>query len=440
MIMNIPLSMVELLAPFSEDAPSGEDMRYSEVYDRIKEARRADDILEQGEWQTELKSSDWRQVIESCRKALSKKTKDLQLCAWLTEALLHHHDFKGLAFGLELTSSLLRDFWDTLYPPAEDGDLDYRIGPLTFMNEKLALAVCQVPICDPSSTKGYNYHQWEESRLVGVNQNLDKAQQERRQSMIEEGKITGENFSTAVNASSISFYEPLTQSLKECRQRLADLESIVNERFLKDAPGFTQLSEAIEGCLHLVERIYRDKQKSEVVRNEDMENEDVKDKTEHMDSFPENDEEDTFHTDRDDLLCRQSAISDVTLPEKGLWNTVARKLQKGQLKNGLNQLISAAALSPSPREKNRHLLLVAKLCLKAERPDLAKPIVEELYTTIETLQLEQWEHPAWIADVVETLYRCLVANDSNESDRARGLFQKLCRLNVTKAAAYRMTA
>ncbi len=439
MTMNIQLNMVELLSPLSEDAPSGKDLRYSEVYDLIKEARRADDALEQGEWQTEIKTSDWRQVIDLCREALIKRTKDLQICAWLTEALVHQHGFEGLGFGLQLTASLLRDFWETLYPPAEDGDLDYRIGSLTFMNEKLALAVCQVPICDPSNTKGYNYHHCEESRLVGVNQNLDKAQRDRRQSMIDEGKISGEDFSMAVNASTILFYKPLNDALKHCRQELLSLENTVNELFMEDVPGFTQLTEAIEGCQHVVERIYRDKQKSEVVRNEDMEGERIIN-----DDTPDMmvQEEDAFPSGMEEItpLFQQNAISDVTQPEKGLWNTVAKKLEKGQLKNGLNQLISAAALSPSPREKNRHLLLVAKLCLKAERPDLASPIVEELYKVIETLQLEQWEHPAWIADVVETLYRCLVANGSNESDRAKDLFQKLCRLNVTKAAAYRMTA
>jgi hypothetical protein len=34
------------------------------VYERIKEARRADDMLDQGDWQREVKRSDWGAVIE----------------------------------------------------------------------------------------------------------------------------------------------------------------------------------------------------------------------------------------------------------------------------------------------------------------------------------------------------------------------------------------
>jgi hypothetical protein len=112
-------------------------------------------------------------------------------------------------------------------------------------------------------------------------------------------------------------------------------------------------------------------------------------------------------------------------------------LKKGDLKSALDQLLAAASLAPSVREKNRFLLLLSKLCIKADRPDLARPIVEQLYTLIETLKLEQWEHPAWIAEVIETLYRCLDKDDEGQTERARMLFEKLCTLNITKAAAYR---
>ena len=103
----------------------------------------------------------------------------------------------------------------------------------------------------------------------------------------------------------------------------------------------------------------------------------------------------------------------------------------------MDQLLYPASLSPSIREKNRYLLLLAKLCLKAGRADLAGPLAEDLYSQVESMQLEKWEHPAWIAEVVETLYRCLAAEEETPNDRARGLFQKLCLLNVTKAAGYR---
>ncbi len=46
------IELAELLAPISPDRPCGEDVSFSDVYDRVREARRADDpSLRQGEWQ-----------------------------------------------------------------------------------------------------------------------------------------------------------------------------------------------------------------------------------------------------------------------------------------------------------------------------------------------------------------------------------------------------
>jgi type VI secretion system protein ImpA len=135
---------------------------------------------------------------------------------------------------------------------------------------------------------------------------------------------------------------------------------------------------------------------------------------------------------------KHNAISDISEEEKKTWLKVASRAGNGHLKGALDQLMAAAALAPSVRQKNRYLLLVAKLCVRAGRYDLAKPIAEQLYELIETLDLEKWEHPAWIAEVIETLYRCLDSDSNGQSERAVQLFQKLCTLNITKAATFRL--
>ncbi len=438
------MNIETLLKPISPDRPSGEDLRYTEVYDRIKEARRADDQLELGEWQTSVKTSDWRQVAILCEASLADRTKDLQMAVWLTEAWLKLHGYAGLAAGLALTRCLLHDFWLTLYPPIEAGDLDYRIGPLTLLNTRLRDAVRQAPLCDPDHSKGYNYHQWEESRLVGFGQNLDKEQRKRREELIGEGKISGEDFAAAVNAGSPAYYQKLARQLDDCRRALQALDAVVTEKFAPNPPGFGQLLEAIEACGHIVGRVLKDKSKSEIVPQETSAPAATSTIpvifTEASEVEQANGNGNGNGRIPEPPVIQAYAISDTSPCEKGIWLHVAGKAEKGFLKEAMDQLLSAAALSPSIREKNRYLLLLAKLCLKADRADLASPIAEELYKLIETLQLDKWEHPAWIADVVDTLFRCLAAADQTDSERAKTLFQKLCMLDVTKAAAYRLGA
>jgi type VI secretion system protein ImpA len=433
--MKTAINIDDLLRPIPGDNPAGRDLRYTGVYDRIKEARRSDDLLAQGEWQTEIKTADWKAAIELCSQALAHQSKDLQIAIWLTEALLNHDGYAGLATGLELTLKLLEKYWDTLYPGINGGDLEYRVGPLGFLNEKLPEAVHQVPICDPKITRGYPYYAWAESRLVGFNQNLDKEQKKRRQMLIDEGKVSGEEFSAAVAASPIVFYKDLLAQLEQCRLNLNILDDMVNDRFNHDPPGLSKLADAVDACFHLVDKIFKEKQKSEVMPDRETE--------ERLLPISELNMIEPGEGTHAAIIASGApagnhAICDDSLDEKEMWRWAVVKVKQGELKSALDQILAAATLAPSVRKKNRFLLLLSKLCLAAERPDLARPIVENLYALIDTLHLEQWEHPAWIAEVIETLYRCLRADDEGGSERTKQLFEKLCTLNITKAAAYRI--
>ena len=93
----------DLLTPIPGENPSGADIRYDNkllIYDKIKEARRQDDDLAQGEWEHERKTAQFPQVVKLAQETLAEKSKDLQLAAWLTEALLHTEGYSGLRQGI----------------------------------------------------------------------------------------------------------------------------------------------------------------------------------------------------------------------------------------------------------------------------------------------------------------------------------------------------
>jgi len=98
----------DLLNPISADKPAGENLRYAPVYDKIKEARREDDDAPQGDWKRERKVADWPVVIKLISESLAAKTKDLQLAAWLTEAMLNKEGVAGLREVLELIADTSR--------------------------------------------------------------------------------------------------------------------------------------------------------------------------------------------------------------------------------------------------------------------------------------------------------------------------------------------
>lgn len=439
--MKINIDTAAILAPIAGANPAGEDLRYTPVYDIIKEARREDDIHDPSIPERDLKKAEWDKVVQLCVDALVNKTKDIQIAAWLTEALIKTEGFDGLSTGLKIINSFLTLYWEHLYPAIEDGDLDFRAGPIEFMNDKLSLIIKQVPVTDTKETPGYSWHKWQESQQVGYeaatrNQygDIDEGKQRRRNEMMAEGKLPAEDFDIAVQRSSKPYYKSLVESLTACREEFEAFDKTLDEKFGPDAPRVAEMREAVEACEQLSLRMLAKKRESEPDPAPLSQAEEA--------GVPQHEETERGEEEMQSSVQAAAAgpLPAVRMPdtgsiEKALWEDSLKKLRDGGIKKALDQLYTASCSMPSIREKNRFRLLMAKLCLKAERPDIARPIVEELYALIGELQLTRWESPMWIAEVLTALYQCLTSGTPTDDDlqRSREIFKNICTTDITKA-------
>ena len=450
--MTVEIDLVSILTPVADDNPAGEDLRYI-LYDEVTEARRADDALDRGDWQRDMKSADWETVISLCSDALVKRTKDLQIAAWLTEALTVTEGFEGLLTGLKIIRGFLENFWESVYPLIEDDDLDYRVGRLEFLNNNLWSRIKQIPLTDSAAKAGYSWLQWEESRRVGYEGDAAKA--ETRAELIAEGKLAPEDFDSAVSQSKRAFYEILAANVAKCCEEFETLEQLADEKFGKEAPRLAELRKSLEDCNQMISKILKEKRQLEPDEPEAAGAEDMAEDT--PENTAENSTEDTAAAEVSNSPEPEPAPAGVesaalktidSLPigiisesadhEKVLWQKASELLRTSGIKAGLEKLLVASSTAPSVRERNRYRLLMARLCLEANRPDLAKPILEEIHALIEELSLERWESPNWIADVLEALYKCLTLGDANDDpSRAAELFRRMCTLDVTKAMLYK---
>lgn len=254
------LDLDALLAPIPGQNLAGESVRYAGPYDAIQEARRADDDLAQGEWQRETKAADWLGVIAIATETLAAKSKDLQIAGWLVEALVKRHGFPGLRDGLRLLRGLQERFWDSLYPSIEDGDVEPRIAPLEWLNEKLPASLRAVPVTRPRDGVSYALLHWEESRTV---ENLARQNPEAYQEALAEGKLTGEQFDKAVAGSPRAYYETLFEDLNQSWEECEQLSKEVDQRFGREAPSLLNVKKALEDCRALVGGIVRKKRELE---------------------------------------------------------------------------------------------------------------------------------------------------------------------------------
>src|SRR5437763_5601152 len=145
-------SVDALLAPIGGDNPSGKNLRYDSRYAELKEARREDDVLPEGGLATARKLADWPRTAALARQLLEKETKDLQVAAWLAEALLRREGFGGFATGLTVVRELTARFWDTCYPEWDEEDPELRAAPLEWIATKLEVPVRQTPIEPPGAS------------------------------------------------------------------------------------------------------------------------------------------------------------------------------------------------------------------------------------------------------------------------------------------------
>ena len=253
----------DLLNPIPGDNPSGVYVRHDSkllLYDKIKDARRQDDELAQGDWQTERKMADFPLAKKLAEEALATKTKDLQLAAWLTEAQLHIEGFAGLLQGLNLCTGLVRDFWDTVYPPIEDDDLELRAGPLDFLGTGLEIGLKSRPL----AKAGYDWYKYKESRSVGYDDpsRSDKERKDREQK-IADGKMSAEVFDKGFVETPKAFYFQAEKDLDGCLASLKSLDEVCDEKFGSSGPALGRLKTALEEVRHSVHALLEKKRETE---------------------------------------------------------------------------------------------------------------------------------------------------------------------------------
>lgn len=234
----------ELLQPIPGDNPAGAEMRYDPVYDKIKEARREDEDIPQGEWTTTLKTADWPQVIKLTKDTLAKKTKDLQLAAWLTEALLKREGFAGLRDGLDLLAGMVEQFWDTVYPELDEGDAEMRVAPLEWIGVRFDAFIRMVPV----DRQGHTTNQYKEARTVPTEAQAAESSEvaEKRNAMIADGKTTQEAIEAGFTATPKAWYRTFIADIQGSIDALNALNDVANDKFGDVAPNFSKVLEALE--------------------------------------------------------------------------------------------------------------------------------------------------------------------------------------------------
>jgi type VI secretion system protein ImpA len=143
-----------------------------------------------------------------------------------------------------LLKGLVGNFWDTLYPEIEDGDLEMRAAPLDWVGGRLEKALKDAPL----TRSGYSWFDYKNSRKVPTEGEAEGSEEkaEQRQAAIAEGKPAPEEFDKSFAGSPKAYYVQLSDTFESALESLQALDELCTEKFQDYAPTFGGLRQAVE--------------------------------------------------------------------------------------------------------------------------------------------------------------------------------------------------
>jgi type VI secretion system protein ImpA len=250
-----------LLAPVAGDAAAGTDLRedtspqslYFRLRDARAEARAAERAMDSDDTATAA-PPQWRTIRDLGIEAIAGRSKDLEIAAWLTEALLRCDGLIGFTAGVRLLRGLVEGFWDDLFPlPDEDG-VATRVAPLVGHNGltgegTLSQPLRKLPLYQRPDGAVMQYWQFEQSsELAKV------VDPERRQQRIDAGIIPFDTADNEARAAGAAHFSALREQVSAAVEAWQALSTVLDARAGADSPPTSRVRDILDGLAAVIAR------------------------------------------------------------------------------------------------------------------------------------------------------------------------------------------
>lgn len=206
---------------------------------------------------------NWRIILQSGQAVLEDESKDLEVAAWLIEALVRDRGFPGLRDGVRLATGLIEQYWDEMYP-SRDEEVGYlfRVAALRALNGEdtvgtLIAPIQKAPLIAASEDKTFSYSDFQFARQI---EQIEDP--ERRARQIERGVLTIEQLEqVATQAGEQALAEQL-QHVRACLKEVDRLDDLLQKKCEESSGSqplnlqFGQIRETLRDCEQSILRFY----------------------------------------------------------------------------------------------------------------------------------------------------------------------------------------
>ena len=194
-----------------------------------------------------LKEADWGFVGSRCARLIESKSKDLRLAVWMAEAHAKTRGLRGLGDGFAVLAGLCEHYWDGLYPLADEGQFEQRVGNLGWLLGRTPQLVREMAVTEEMD---YTWADFDAARMRSAGSGGDGAGQ--GWGNAPDADLALAELDAQRRRNSAGYNQTLLGDAQYCLAMLADLERAVDARLGIDGPAFTAAREALQGFIHFV--------------------------------------------------------------------------------------------------------------------------------------------------------------------------------------------
>lgn len=262
------IDIATLAAPIDSSEPAGVDLRDSDhpnaLYYQLRDARstarnneRA--ALAEGEANF-ISAGDWNPVLELGTRILETESKDLEVAAWVIEALTRVHGYNGAADGFALARALIEAHGEALYPRPDEEGRATQVAALTGLNGlgtegALIAPLKAVPLTSSTASVG-PFAVWQCEQAFELERTSDAARKAQRE---ERGFVSRADIDAAVMETAPGVFSTTMSALSGLKAAFDGYQTTLDGYCAEDPQPTGRLRDTIELCEQVLRHIAGDK-------------------------------------------------------------------------------------------------------------------------------------------------------------------------------------
>lgn len=250
-----------VLAPVSEDAPAGTDLRedyspasvYFQLRDARAEARDAERQAEAAEGD-EATAPQWRSMQSLALRALATGAKDLEVAAWMTEALVRTDGLRGLSTGAAVIGGLVERYWDDLFPMPDEDGIETRVAPVAGLAGQGVDGTLMQPLRKTTlfnRPDGSPFGLWRYVATVELSGITDP---ERRAARLEAGVLPFDEMEKEARLAGPGHWSALRTDVSGALESWAEMGRALDDKAGPDSPSTSRVRDLLVQLLEICDR------------------------------------------------------------------------------------------------------------------------------------------------------------------------------------------